>query len=161
MNLFELCQDPEIQFDHNSGGDENIHHYGAHFVKNGKMVRASKDFRFNSTTVNNVISKLPSIERQKCSDGYHTFEELYEHRVLLFVALCNLMPAQCHKTWKNFEKESWEGWFILVLHHPVAGQISYHIPEKYWGLCRVKEVIYNHTFDGHNSDDVLNRLKKF
>ena len=160
MNIFELCQLPDSQFHHNSGGDENINHFGAHFVKDGKYIWASNKYRFNADTVNKVVSKLPDYDRCKVSDGYHSFDELYEHRVLLFIALCNLMPAQCHKTKKNFEKQEWEGWFILVLHHPIAGQISYHIPNKYWDSCRCESVEWNHTFDGHNSNDVINRLKK-
>lgn len=157
--IFEICQNDETKFHHNSSGDENNYQFGAHFSKNGKMIWASKNYRFNTETVNNVVSKLPN--KGGISDGYHTFDELYEHRVLLFIALCNLMPDNCHKTRKNFKREEWEGWFILVLHHPIAGQISYHIPNKYWDGVRCKEVEWNHTFDGHNSNDVLERLKKF
>jgi hypothetical protein len=40
------------------------------------------------------------------------------------------------------------------------GQISYHIPEKYWDVARVKQLELNSGYDGHNSQDVLIRLMK-
>lgn len=37
--------------------------------------------------INEAIKLLPNAG--EVSDGYHTFDELYEHRVALFIALCN------------------------------------------------------------------------
>lgn len=87
------------------------------------------------------------------SDGYHTFNELYDHRVLLYINLCLVFPEQCY--WKN----DFEGWFLLVWQSPV-GQISYHCPEKYLELIKTKirENPDNHVWDGHKSADVINRL---
>lgn len=40
--------------------------------------------------INRLISQsLPEEQKELISDGYHTFKELYAHRVKLFVALCN------------------------------------------------------------------------
>ena len=38
-----------------------------------------------------AVDALPENEREKISDGYHDFEELYEHRCRLFIALCNAL----------------------------------------------------------------------
>lgn len=38
------------------------------------------------------MSKKFQIEGGDISDGYHTFDELYEHRCLLFIRLCLLQP---------------------------------------------------------------------
>ena len=38
-----------------------------------------------------AVLALDERERSKISDGYHDFEELYEHRCRLFVALCNAL----------------------------------------------------------------------
>lgn len=37
--------------------------------------------------INEMIEQLPRGESNGVSDGYHTFGELYEHRVVLFIAL--------------------------------------------------------------------------
>lgn len=34
------------------------------------------------------MSKTFKIQNNDISDGYHTFDELYEHRVLLYLNLC-------------------------------------------------------------------------
>lgn len=45
----------------------------------------------NLEQINQAIASLPENEKELVSDGYHTFKQLYEHRVALFVALCNMM----------------------------------------------------------------------
>lgn len=35
------------------------------------------------------IEQMPDDKKTHLSDGYHSFKELYDHRVKLFVALCN------------------------------------------------------------------------
>lgn len=92
------------------------------------------------------------------SDGYHTFNELYEHRNLLFIALCMQVTEDCY-----FVKDHFEGWDI-VLFDSAPGQISYHIPAKYRYLYahRIEEKSKNaHTWDGHTPSDVIKRLESF
>lgn len=130
--------------------------YGSYWRKDGELIWCQE--RPTDAVVSALVQKVGA---GNISDGYHTLDELYEHRCLLFIALCNLLPDICHKTRKNFDGDEWAGWFILVLHHPIAGQISYHIPDKYWYSCGVKQVDRNYTYDGHTSSDVLDRLKQF
>lgn len=60
-------------------------------------------------TVNdNFIPCDPS----KVSDGYHTFEELYDHRCLLFIQLIGLLPAFSFASYCHSDETVWEGWFI-------------------------------------------------
>ncbi len=94
------------------------------------------------------------------SDGYHTFGELYKHRVLLFInlAICNFGIA--FKTRLNDKKEAWDGWFILGI-NTEFGQITYHVPNRYWEAINVREDEYNWDYDGHTSDDVCDRLLLF
>jgi len=109
--------------------------------------------------------KLAEIEGQRksgdLSDGYHTFNELYEHRHRLWILICNGWRKLSFKTRLNSEKEKWDGWFILGLNHPELGQISYHLPDRLWDACKVGEVAYNAHYDGHSSTDVLSRLNDF
>ena len=48
--------------------------------------------------INQLISSN-KVDTNKISDGYHTFEELYEHRIRLFIKLCEFMsemtPPYC------------------------------------------------------------------
>lgn len=46
------------------------------------------------------------------SDGYHTFDELYEHRVVLYLSL-----AKASK-WPAFYRKDYEEWFCLFLEIP-------------------------------------------
>ena len=46
-----------------------------------------------------IESKLSGeIFTKEISDGHHTFDELYRHRIVLFCALCNLLPEI---SWKS------------------------------------------------------------
>ena len=101
------------------------------------------------------------------SDGYHTFNELYEFRKAYNVALFNEWAAanKCsvHKSWRHHDGEKCfgGGWFIVVaITH--NGQISNHYEAKDWDLFKVPEVekaVFE--FDGHTGLDVINRLKAY
>jgi len=88
------------------------------------------------------------------SDGFHTFNELYEHRIILFVCLLNTYNHIGWKSHRNSDDELIEGWFVAGLYE---GSITYHLPDRVWDLCDVKEL--NKGFwDGHTSNDVLKTL---
>lgn len=94
------------------------------------------------------------------SDGYHTFNQLYDFRNLLFLNLIAANPALAFKTWLNDKKERWEGWFLLGM-NTEHGQITCHLPDRFWDMAAVKEIEYNFDYDGHTSDDVCERLAQF
>ena len=103
---------------------------------------------------------MTATDMGKVSDGYHSFNELYEHRHLLFINLTIAYPEISFKTWLNHKKEKMDGWFILGMETD-HGEITYHVPDKYWKITTVKEIEYNSEYDGHDSEDVLERLKMF
>jgi hypothetical protein len=101
------------------------------------------------------------------SDGYHTFNELYEFRKAYNAALFNEWAAggKCsvHKSWRHHDGELCfgGGWFIVVAVLP-DGQISNHYEAKDWNLFGVpetKRALFE--FDGHTSIDVVARLKAY
>ena len=101
----------------------------------------------------------------KVSDGYHTFDELYDHRCLLFLAWQALWHNHTEpysgawKSRKHSDGEAWEGWFIAgITNVGPFSQISYHIPDKYWDLCKAPERETAPVWDGHTSGDVITRL---
>lgn len=99
------------------------------------------------------MSKSFKIVNGDLSDGYHTFDELYEHRIALYLALAR------EAEWPAFYKLDYEGWFCLFLETP-KGQISYHIPNSYLETVKAfASVSPEHKWDGHSSEDVLERLK--
>ena len=94
----------------------------------------------------------------KVSDGYHTFEELYLHRCLLFANFVLCHREISFKTKLNDRGEQWDGWFICGM-DTKYGQITYHLPDNYWDLLpKVAEQERNYGYDGHTSEDVANRL---
>lgn len=107
----------------------------------------------------NVILTQVEKERERnkvtgeTSDGYHTFNELYEHRVLLWINLCLLNLDKSYVIENHFE-----GWFLLGM-ETEHGQISYHCPNKH--ICLVSGISRREpVFDGHTSKDVIERLIK-
>ncbi len=114
----------------------------------------------------NTIIKTTGVDTNKISDGYHTFGELYEHRVSIYMALCKLLDdvggADVWMSKKHGNGSEYEGWFLLGIGTVHGKQISYHLPIKYWDDCGVfaLELPNAPAFDGHTSNDVLERLKQ-
>ena len=107
------------------------------------------------------------------SDGYHTFDELYEFRKMYNASLFNewaineswggrVTPKyNVHKSWKHHDGEDCfgGGWFIVSAMLP-TGLISNHYKAEDWDLFKVPEVEKAlFEFDGHTGKDVLERLK--
>lgn len=95
------------------------------------------------------------IKSGELSDGYHTFNDLYYQRCILFATLVN----QNKKTsWKSYKHEDGElcfggGWFIVGIDTP-QGSYTYHYENKYWDLFQCKELECGKHWDGHTSKDV-------
>ncbi len=98
----------------------------------------------------------------KISDGHHTIDELYEHRNTLFIALCreisnNLAYQTTKQTWR---KPIVNGWFIMGINMEEGEQISYHLPDGYWHETDFVDFTEKPIkWDGHDSSDVIKRLK--
>ncbi len=95
-------------------------------------------------------------EKGQISDGYHTFDELYDHRNLLFINLCLSRSNTC---WYKEDDAAYPGWFCLYM-KTLHGQISYHIPNKYLPLVEGKLTGKQQSWDKHTKDDVLTILEK-
>ncbi len=114
------------------------------------------------------------------SDGYHTFNELYDFRKMYNVALFNEWAKQqvqvdvdganypvyqakydVHKSLRHNDGEACFGgeWFIVVAVLP-TGQISNHYHMDDWNLFQIPVTEKaKYVFDGHTGADVLERLK--
>jgi hypothetical protein len=117
--------------------------------------------------------KAGKLETNDISDGYHTFGELYEHRIALFIALVNRIYKDYGSVvlaavggdmipWKS--KQHHDGtmfdgeWFIAGIGTTKGHQISYHLPLKYWDKLRCVAYDKAPVWDGHTPADVVERL---
>jgi hypothetical protein len=95
------------------------------------------------------------------SDGYHSFNELYEHRCMLFMLLMSTgkYPAWVSKL--HNDGSAIDDWFIGGVELP-AGTITYHLPNEYWecvnNIITIEKLDRAKEWDGHTSSDVLNRI---
>lgn len=136
-------------------------------------------------SLNYIIGEMKNkneLDTNQIRDGYHSFGELYEFRKIYNAALFNEWATQnvknpkwinedgqrpflpkydVHKSWKHNDGELCfgGGWFIVVAILP-TGQISNHYEAKDWSLFDIPETDEaKYPFDGHTSEDVLERLK--
>lgn len=128
------------------------------------------------------IYETPENVRGQYSDGYHTFDELYEFRKLYNAALFNVwgkekiqhphwwMEGRPYYSYKYDVHKSWNhhdgkpcfggGWFIVVAILP-TGQITNHYKAEDWDLFQIpEEPKARFEYDGHTSKDVMVRLEE-
>jgi len=115
------------------------------------------------------LSESNSLE---VSDGYHTMSELYEHRYALFYALVKIYdnyktPLGSHVTcWKSKLHDDGSmfegGWFIVGMMiaklDSTRDHITYHYPIEWWDKFNIMELKNAPKWDGHTSQDVIERL---
>lgn len=113
------------------------------------------------------------------SDGYHTFDELYEHRITLYIALCRTisywMKREANEQadeeyikdslpWRSkfhYDGSKFDGWYVLGLGREMGKQITYHLPLSRWDETNFAETFDKAPceFDEHTPADVIARLK--
>ena len=112
--------------------------------------------------------KKPTIKIEtdevEISDGYHTFTELYEHRITLFIALCrilengNVWRSKRHSDGKLCFETGTQ--FVLGIWWAKGTQITYHIPIERWHETDFADTLKEAPeWDGHTPQDVLKRIK--
>lgn len=128
----------------------------------------------NKEEMLNSLSLHFSGKDLEVSDGYHTFDELYDHRISLFIQLCRLLkkidmvksdkivmlPYEVWRSKLHSDGTSFEGWFVLGINKEFGRQMTYHLPLARWEETSFAETLaIAPVFDGHASSDVLERLK--
>lgn len=114
------------------------------------------------------------VKTDSVSDGYHTFGELYDHRITLFVALAKLLRRQENVlgsapgesfVWRSKrhhaeDQAMYDGWFVLGIGRFEGQQITYHLPLARWDETDFADTLdHAPKWDGHTAADVLDRLK--
>ena len=160
---------------------DNYNQYGkADIDKNiawlEKQSKSALEARTDNELVEEEVDLIPKfgeysdnepLDMGEVSDGYHTFNELYEYRMLYNAALFNEFAKQglydVHKSRKHSDGEYPFGdsnWFIVMAELP-TGQISNHYEMKDWDLFHVPEKEKANVWDGHTPKDVSERLRNF
>ena len=92
------------------------------------------------------------------SDGYHTFNELYHHRAVLFSVICNMFPDRAWKSKLHDTGDMYDGMFIVGIETD-QGQATYHYDiDPYWDMFKVKELEKAPKWDGHTPSDAIERI---
>lgn len=117
-----------------------------------------KYFGWRAMDIEEALRAIPAVDVEKMSDGYHTFADLYEQRLILSAALAKNNPH----AWKSKRHEDGSvpfggGWFIMGFDTD-EGCYTYHYELKDWDLFQCKELDKGKPWDGHTSRDVRRLL---
>lgn len=109
--------------------------------------------------INEIVKELEKedISRGEISDGYHTFNELYYHRMLLFSIICNQNKDVAWKSKLHDDGTMFDGYFIVGITTP-KGDFTYHYELKDWDMFDVKELKRAPKWDGHQPEDIVRLL---
>lgn len=100
----------------------------------------------------------------------------HDHRIALFLALCKVQDAfsvlgravgqnPAHRVWKSKahhpeDHPMFDGLFVIGIDVEEGRQLSYHLPLYRWDEANFEELEHAPKWDGHMTEDVLDRLKK-
>lgn len=106
-----------------------------------------------------VIRHMDGMEiTGETSDGYHTFNELYHHRAVLFSVIVANYPDRAWKAKKHHDGTMYDGMFIVGIDTP-DGQATYHYDiDLYWDMFKCREVEFAPEWDGHTPAQAIGRI---
>lgn len=92
------------------------------------------------------------------SDGYHTFNELYDHRAKLFSVIVRCFKDRAWKSKLHHDGTMYEGMFVVGIETP-QGQATYHYDiNPYWSTFDCKELARAPEWDGHTPEQAISRI---
>ena len=113
-------------------------------------------------TVNELIALLKAQEpiTGETSDGYHTFNELYHHRAVLFSVIVANYPDRAWKSKKHHDGTMYDNMFIVGIDTP-DGQATYHYDiDPYWDMFKCRVLDNAPEWDGHTPAQAIERIGK-
>lgn len=100
------------------------------------------------------VLTIPNGGIGEVSDGYHTFNELYHHRAVLFSVICNQNKEISWKSKSHHDGTMYANMFIVGVNTP-KGQYTYHYDvNPYWDMFDVKSIDNAPEYDGHKPSDI-------
>lgn len=112
-----------------------------------------------------IIDALDVLKAQEpitgeTSDGYHTFNELYHHRAVLFSVIVANYPDIAWKSKKHHDGTMYNGMFIVGIDTP-DGQATYHYDvDPYWDMFKCRVLDNAPEWDGHTPAQAIERIGK-
>lgn len=91
------------------------------------------------------------------SDGYHTFNELYYHRMILFSVICNQNKERAWKSLLHADGTMFDDYFIVGVTTD-EGEYTYHYHIDNWQYFDIKEIDRAPEWDGHKPGDITRLL---
>lgn len=110
--------------------------------------------------INNLILKYKDMgwSTKDISDKWHTFGELYYHRMILFLTIQKAYPERSWKSKQHHDGTMFDDSFIVGITTD-EGQYTYHYNLKDWELFKdIKELDKAPEFDGHKPKDITRLL---
>lgn len=112
-----------------------------------KMLEAKDCFVRSAIGAPNIVN--PS----RLTDGYHTFQELYVHRMELFKVICHQNKSHAWKSKLHDDGTMYPNYFIVGINTP-EGSFTYHYKMEFWDSFNVAELDRAPEWDGHTSADI-------
>ena len=107
--------------------------------------------------LNNSIYVMREIDGDT-SDGYHTFNELYHHRAILFSIIVKTFSDKAWKSLRHHDGTMYDGMFIVGIDTP-DGQATYHYDiDPYWDMFECRELECAPEWDGHTPAQAIERI---
>lgn len=160
--LRRLLDERNVEYKDRDMFGQHVFHWGEPL--HGAMFTASLSGEWTELVVENptpqqaVDATLGPQITGETSDGYHTFNELYHHRAVLFSVIVRDHPDIAWKARKHHDGSMYDGMFIVGVNTP-QGQATYHYDlDPYWSMFECRELERAPEWDGHTPDDAIARI---
>jgi len=116
------------------------------------------DYIYGLTPEQAIAATLGPKVTGNTSDGYHTFNELYHHRAVLFSVIVRDHRELAWKSMRHHDGTMYDGMFIVGIETP-EGQATYHYDiDPYWDMFNCKELDQAPEWDGHTPSEAIERI---
>lgn len=114
--------------------------------------------RYEVTPEQAIEATLGTRITGETSDGYHTFDELYHHRAVLFSVVVRDHAELAWKSKLHHDGTMYDGMFIVGIEAP-QGQATYHYDiDPYWDMFGCRELDRAPEWDGHTPSEAIERI---
>ena len=123
--------------------------------------KEEEKYKALSIAIDSILNDGIHIMREingETSDGYHTFNELYHHRAILFSVIVKVFSDKAWKSLRHHDGTMYDGMFIVGVNTP-DGQATYHYDIKpYWDMFECRELERAPEWDGHTPAQAIERI---
>lgn len=123
--------------------------------------KEEEKYKALSIAVEAILNNSIHVKREidgDTSDGYHTFNELYHHRAVLFSIIVKTFSDKAWKSLRHHDGTMYDGMFIVGIDTP-DGQATYHYDiDPYWDMFECRELECAPEWDGHTPAQAIERI---